>query len=82
MLSPRDLDGHKGRYGHVLVIGGDHGFAGRRSVGRAAARCGAGKVSLITRPEHVPVMIARQPEVMARGVDQPAEAASLIEAYR
>ncbi|WP_290524073.1 NAD(P)H-hydrate dehydratase [Alcanivorax sp.] len=81
VLSPRDLDGHKGRYGHVLVIGGDHGFPGAPIMSaQAAARCGAGKVSLITRPEHVPVMIARQPEVMARGVDRPAEAVSLIEA--
>ena len=47
---------------------------------QAAARCGAGKVSVITRPENVSMMIARQPEVMARGVNQPAEAESLIEA--
>ncbi|MQX52797.1 NAD(P)H-hydrate dehydratase [Alcanivorax sediminis] len=80
-LPPRRLDGHKGRYGHVLVIGGDHGFAGAPIMSaQAAARCGAGKVSLITRPEHVVMMIARQPEVMARGVNEPAQAQSLIEA--
>ena len=80
-LTPRELDGHKGRYGHVLVIGGDHGFAGAPIMSaQAAARCGAGKVSLITRPEHVPTMIARQPEVMARGVNSPDEAESLMEA--
>lgn len=80
-LPPRRQDGHKGLYGHVLVIGGDHGFAGAPIMSaQAAARCGAGKVSLITRPENVPVMIARQPEVMARGVNQAAEAQSLIDA--
>ncbi|MCK0153547.1 NAD(P)H-hydrate dehydratase [Alcanivorax sp. S6407] len=81
VLAPRSLDGHKGRYGHVLVIGGDHGFAGAPIMSaQAAARCGAGKVSLITRPDNVPMMIARQPEVMARGVNDPAQAQSLIEA--
>ncbi|MZR62531.1 NAD(P)H-hydrate dehydratase [Alcanivorax sp. DP30] len=80
-LPARQLDGHKGRFGHVLVIGGDHGFAGAPIMtAQAAARCGAGKVSLITRQEHVAMMIARQPEVMARGVNEPEEAQSLIEA--
>ncbi len=80
-LPPRELDGHKGRYGHVLVIGGDHGFAGAPIMSaQAAARCGAGKVSLITRPENVPIMIARQPEVMARGVNNAEDAKPLIAA--
>lgn len=80
-LPVRRADGHKGRYGHVLVIGGDHGFAGAPVMSaQAAARCGAGKVSLITRPEHVAVALTRQPEIMARGVDDAAEAAPLMEA--
>ena len=28
LLGPRRGDAHKGRFGHVLVVGGDHGFAG------------------------------------------------------
>ncbi len=80
-LPPRRLDGHKGDYGHVLVIGGDHGFAGAPVMSaQAAARCGAGKVTLITRPAHVSAALIRQPEIMVRGVDQPQEAAALIEA--
>ena len=81
LLPPRRIDGHKGNYGHVVVIGGDHGFAGAPVMSaQAAARCGAGKVSLITRPEHVAVALTRQPEIMVRGVDNASDAASLLAA--
>jgi len=81
LLPPRRADGHKGHYGHVLVIGGDHGFAGAPVMSaQAAARCGAGKVSLITRPDHVAVALMRQPEIMVRGVENASEAASLLAA--
>ncbi len=80
-LPARRVDGHKGHYGHVLVIGGDHGFAGAPVMSaQAAARCGAGKVSLITRPAHVAVALIRQPEIMVRGVDRPEDAVALMEA--
>ncbi|MDX1802691.1 MAG: NAD(P)H-hydrate dehydratase [Alcanivorax sp.] len=78
-LPPRRRDGHKGPYGHVVVIGGDHGFAGAPVMSaQAAARCGAGKVSLITRPEHVTLALTRQPEIMARGVQRATEAEALL----
>jgi len=81
LLPPRRADGHKGHYGHVLVIGGDHGFAGAPVMSaQAAARCGAGKVSLITRPEHVAVALIRQPEIMVRGIENAREAQPLLEA--
>ena len=81
LLPPRRVDGHKGNYGHVVVIGGDHGFAGAPVMSaQAAARCGAGKVSLITRCDHVAVALSRQPEIMARGVENASDAAPLLEA--
>lgn len=81
LLPPRRADGHKGSYGHVVVIGGDHGFAGAPVMSaQAAARCGAGKVSLITRADHVAVALTRQPEIMVRGVENASEAAPLLEA--
>ncbi|BAP15113.1 MAG: carbohydrate kinase [Alcanivorax borkumensis] len=80
-LPARRVDGHKGDYGHVLVMGGDHGFAGAPVMSaQAAARCGAGKVTLITRPAHVAVALIRQPEIMVRGVDQAQEAIELMDA--
>ncbi|TQV72639.1 NAD(P)H-hydrate dehydratase [Exilibacterium tricleocarpae] len=68
-LPPRPADAHKGLFGHVLLIGGDHGYGGAIALAaQAAARMGAGLVSVATRPEHVAALIARCPEVMATGV--------------
>lgn len=69
LLSPRAADAHKGDFGHVMVIGGDTGFGGAALMAaEAAARTGAGNVSVATRPEHVAAILARRPEVMACGV--------------
>lgn len=68
-LPARASSAHKGQFGHVLLIGGDHGFGGSITMSaQAALRCGAGLVSLATRPEHVSVALTRLPEVMAVGV--------------
>lgn len=69
LLAPRAADAHKGDFGHVMVIGGDTGYGGAALMAaEAAARAGAGKVSVATRPEHVAAILARRPEVMACGV--------------
>lgn len=68
-LPARNKAAHKGTNGHVLIVGGDLGFAGAIALAaEAALRVGAGLVSLATRPEHVAAIIARTPEVMAHGV--------------
>lgn len=60
---------HKGQLGHVLVVGGDRGFAGAGLLAaQSALRAGAGLVSLATRSEHLAAAQARVPEVMAAGV--------------
>jgi NAD(P)H-hydrate epimerase len=69
LLAPRAADAHKGDFGHVMVIGGDSGYGGAALMAaEAAARTGAGKVSVATRPEHVSAILARRPEIMACGV--------------
>ena len=69
-LSPRRADAHKGDFGHVLVIGGDLGTGGAVMLSaEAALRCGAGLVSVATRPEHVTAGLTRLPETMWRGVE-------------
>ena len=69
LLAPRAADAHKGDFGHVLVIGGDTGYGGAALMAaEAAARAGAGLVSIATRPEHIPAILARRPEIMACGV--------------
>ncbi len=67
-LTARPLDAHKGQFGHVLLIGGDLGFAGAALLAaQSALRSGAGLVSLATRSEHVAAAAARMPEVMTLG---------------
>ncbi len=79
-LAKREPTAHKGQFGHVLVIGGDLGFAGAaRLAGEAAARVGAGLVSVATRPEHASAVVGARPELMCRGVSNPGELADLAE---
>ncbi|GHB96793.1 NAD(P)H-hydrate dehydratase [Thermomonas carbonis] len=76
-LRPRDS--HKGRNGHVLCIGGDHGSGGAILLAAdAALRSGAGLLSVATRAEHVPALLARRPEAMVHGVDDAAQLAPLL----
>jgi ADP-dependent NAD(P)H-hydrate dehydratase / NAD(P)H-hydrate epimerase len=78
-LPRRPRDAHKGCFGHVLVLGGDHGFGGAaRLAGEAALRAGAGLVTVATRAEHVPALLAARPELMCRGVTTPADLQPLL----
>ena len=80
LIGPRRRDAHKGRFGHVLVVGGDHGLAGAaRLAGEAAARTGAGLVSVATRPEHVAPIVASRPELMVRGIESPDALGPLLD---
>lgn len=85
VLSARPLDAHKGMYGRVLVIGGDHGTGGAALLSaQSALRSGAGMVSLATRGVHVAPALARLPEVMVADIASAnqllpmAEAASVL----
>lgn len=69
-LPRRARDAHKGCHGHVLVVGGDAGFAGAaRLAGEAALRSGAGLVSVATRAAHAAAIAAQRPELMVHGVE-------------
>jgi hydroxyethylthiazole kinase-like uncharacterized protein yjeF len=77
LLPPRSRTAHKGDCGNVLVVGGDVGYGGAALMAaQAAARAGAGTVSLATRGVHVCAALARQPEIMVSGVDEPVGADS------
>lgn len=79
-LPPRPRDAHKGRYGHVLVVGGERGYGGAVALAaEGVLRTGAGLTSVATRPEHVGALLARHPELMVRGIDKGAELELLLE---
>ncbi len=70
-LRPRPHSSHKGDFGHVLVVGGDMGLSGAvRMAAEAAARVGAGLVSIATRTAHASVINATRPELMCHGVEE------------
>ncbi len=69
-LPRRSADSHKGRFGHVLAIGGAPGFSGAIALcGQAALRAGAGLVSVLTHPDSRIEVSLATPELMVRGLD-------------
>lgn len=79
-LPRRDISAYKNQSGHLLIIGGDFGMAGAPLLSAMAAlRCGAGLVSVATRPEHIGLIVSRQPDIMAVGIDKTSKLLALIE---
>ena len=79
-LPARARTAHKGNFGHVLVIGGDIGTGGAvRMAAEAAARVGAGLVSVATRPEHVSMINTARPEIMAHGIEEKGQLDLLLQ---
>lgn len=80
-LAPRHRNTHKGDYGRVLVIGGDHGMPGAvRLAAEAAARTGAGRVTLATRQTHAVTLSGQRPELLCYGVAHGVELKPLLAA--
>lgn len=80
LLPPRRRSAHKGEFGHLLIVGGDHGMAGAvRLAAEAALRVGSGLVTVATRSEHLAAMAAARPEVMWRGVESAADLQPLLQ---
>ena len=78
-LAPRERTGHKGLYGHLLIIGGDHGMPGAaRVAAEAGARVGAGLTSIATRSVHGPTLNIARPELMCYGVEQASDLDPLL----
>ena len=79
-LRPRASDSHKGRYGHVLCIGGDAGSGGAIALAAdAALRSGAGLVSVATRAPHVAPLLSRRPELMAHAAERAHDLATPLQ---
>ncbi|MBI4469012.1 MAG: NAD(P)H-hydrate dehydratase [Acidobacteria bacterium] len=70
----RRADGHKGTYGHALLLTGSRGKCGAAVLsGLAALRSGAGLVTLAIPAslQHLPVIC--HPELMTEGLDEDAD---------
>lgn len=79
LLPPRARVNNKGNFGHVLVIGGDVGMIGAvRMAAEAALRVGAGLVTVATRPDNVPGIVAARPELMVWPIRQTSELSPLL----
>lgn len=78
-LAPRPRDTHKGHFGHLLVVGGNVGYAGAaRMAAEAALRSGAGLVSVATHPAHAATLGIGRPELMVHPVADAAALSTLL----
>ncbi|MCX4190454.1 NAD(P)H-hydrate dehydratase [Methylophaga sp. OBS3] len=79
-LAPRKRNAHKGQFGHVLIIGGNEGMSGSVNIAaQAAARTGAGLVSVATHPSHAAFLNLSRPEIMCHGINQASDLSPLID---
>jgi hydroxyethylthiazole kinase-like uncharacterized protein yjeF len=79
-LVPRNKRSHKGDFGHLLVIGGGPGMPGAISLcGEAALRCGAGRVSVATHPDHHASIAGARPELMCNAVSSGSDLDKLLQ---
>ena len=72
LLPPRPRAAHKGDFGHVAILGGSDRFTGAVALcAEAAARAGAGLVSVYTTREAATPLRARLPEAMVSALPGP-----------
>ncbi len=65
----RATDGHKGSYGHILVVAGSQGKSGAAVMsGSAALFAGAGLVTVATPDVVLPIVAAAHPEYMTEAL--------------
>jgi len=77
---PRDVNSNKGKFGHVLVVGGSHGTAGAPAMAsQAAMRAGAGLVTAAVPTSIVDLVAGIAPELMMAPLKQGDEGAVAME---
>ncbi len=73
LLEPRPPDGHKGTFGHALVIAGSRGKTGAATMsGLGALRAGAGLVTVATAESAVAAITVHTPELMTAPLPETA----------
>src|SRR5690349_23529019 len=80
-LPPRPLEGHKGLFGRVLVVGGNDGMVGAPVLaGTAALRAGAGLVQLAVPRSILHACLAITPELIGLGLGKASGKDELLKA--
>ena len=70
LLAPRPPGGHKGTFGHVLVVAGSAGKSGAAAMsGLGALRAGAGLVTVASAAAALPQIAAHAPERMTEALE-------------
>jgi NAD(P)H-hydrate epimerase len=65
VMVPRPPGGHKGTFGHALVVAGSRGKTGAAALcGLGALRAGAGLVTVASAESAIPLIAAHAPELM------------------
>jgi NAD(P)H-hydrate epimerase len=68
---PREVNANKGKYGHVLVVGGSYGTAGAPSMAALAAlRAGAGLVTAAVPKSILELVAGVAPELMLKSLGE------------
>jgi NAD(P)H-hydrate epimerase len=76
---PRDVNSNKGKFGHILLIGGSYGTAGAPSMSSVAAmRAGAGLVTAAVPESIVNLVAGIAPELMLAPLSQGPEGAASL----
>ena len=80
-LPPRPLEGHKGLFGRVLVVGGNDGMIGAPVLaGTAALRAGAGLVQLAVPRSILHACLSITPELIGLGLGKASGKDELLKA--
>src|SRR3954468_1670344 len=79
-LPPRSIDGHKGLFGRVLIVGGNDGMIGAPVLaGTAALRMGSGLVEIAVPRSILPYALSITPELIGLGLGKAAGKDQLLQ---
>jgi ADP-dependent NAD(P)H-hydrate dehydratase / NAD(P)H-hydrate epimerase len=74
LLAPRPRAGHKGTFGHVLIVAGSRGKTGAAAMsGLGALRAGAGLVTVASAASAIAEIASHAPELMTEPLAESAE---------
>ena len=71
LLAPRPPSGHKGTFGHVLIVAGSRGKTGAAAMsGMSSLRAGAGLVTVASAASAIPIIAGHAAELMTEPLEE------------